>query len=179
MKTLLTLILTIIIFQAASAQINSFGIIAGGGATIVDVEKVVEPNSLDDWDTWSMVFKGFAEYKISEGRALGIEAGFNRLYYWEYQAPGYSWYNWRTEWTTNAVFYYIMHISPKFFVQSGIGVHIFHNGIVPGLMAGAGTNFPAGDKFIIPLFLRIEPVFGTATPVALNIGTGLRLSLTK
>lgn len=179
MKTIHAVILAFFIIQATSAQLSSVGAIAGGGVTIVDVEKVLDPYTLSDWNTWSMVFKGYAEYQIGEGKALGLEAGTNRLYYWEYQAPGYSWYNWRTEWTTNAVFYFRKELGSKFFIQSGLGVHIFHNGTVAGLMAGGGTMFQVGEKISIPLFVRIEPIFGSATPVAINIGTGARLNLKK
>ena len=175
MKRFITVIISLLIIQAASAQIRSAGIFAGGGGTIVDVEKVLEEYDLSDWDTWSLVFKGFGEYRIGEDKAIGIELGTNRLYYWEYQAPGYSWYNWRSEWTTNAVVYFIYDLSERFFLQAGAGVHIFNDGTVPGIMAGGGTSFPAGERFSIPLFFRIEPVFGSGTPVAVNLGTGLRL----
>lgn len=179
MKTTIAILFALFIVRATSAQLSSVGLIAGGGVTVVDVEKVLEPYSLSDWNTWSLVFKGFAEYQIGEGKALGLEIGSNRLYYWEYQAPGYSWYNWRTEWTTNAVFYFMKELGSKFFIQSGLGVHFFHNGTVAGLMAGGGTRFPVGEKLSIPLFFRIEPIFGTGTPVAINIGTGARLRLKK
>ena len=179
MKRIITLIISILIIQVASAQIRSVGILAGGGGTLVDVEKVLEPYELSEWDTWSLVFKAFAEYSLGENSAIGLELGSNRLYYWEYKAPGYSYYNWRTEWTKNAVLYYITSIGEKLYIQSGIGVHVFNDGTVAGLMAGFGTLFPAGEKFTIPLFLRVEPVFGSGTPVAVNIGTGLKINLKK
>lgn len=168
-----------LITRISSAQISSFGVIAGGGGTIVNVDKVVEPYSLSDWNTWGMVIKGFAEYKIGEGNALGLEVGTNRLYYWEYQAPGYSWYNWRNEWTTNAVFYFSKTFENKFYLQSGAGIHIFHNGTVVGILAGAGRSFELTETISIPIFLRVEPIFGTATPVAINIGTGIKYKLAK
>ena len=177
MKRFITVIISFLIINAASAQIRSAGILAGGGGTVVDVEKVLEPYSLSEWNTWSMVFKAFAEYSIGEKKALGLELGSNRLYYWEYQAPGYSYYNWRTEWTTNAVLYYIADIGERMFIQSGIGIHVFNDGTVAGLMAGFGALFPAGEKFTVPLFVRIEPVFGSGTPVAINVGTGIRMKL--
>ena len=179
MKTIAVVIISFLIIQSTSAQIRSAGLIAGGGGTIVDVEEVLYEYSLSEWNTWSLVFKGFAEYQIGNNTAIGLELGANRLYYWEYKAPGYSWYNWGTEWTTNAVFYLAYDLGEKFYVQAGAGIHIFSDGVVPGLMTGVGTLFPVGEKISIPLFLRVEPIFGCETPVAVNLGTGVRLKLKK
>jgi hypothetical protein len=179
MKNLALIIIIIFFAHVSSAQIKSVGLIAGGGETIVDVDKVVDPYDLSDWNTWSMVFKGFAEYQIGETSSLGLEAGANRLYYWEYKAPGYSYFNWRTEWTTNAVIYVSQSLGERFFIQAGAGFHIFQSGTVAGLMASVGASFPVSEKISVPVFLRIEPVFGVATPVAVNIGTGIRYNLIK
>jgi hypothetical protein len=179
MKNTAIIIVVLLITQVTTAQISSFGIIAGGGGTVVNVDKVVYPDILSDWNTWGMVVKGFAEYKIGQGNALGLEIGTNRLYYWEYQAAGYSWYNWRNEWTTNAVFYFSKTLGNQFYLQSGAGIHIFHNGTVIGILAGAGRSFLVTDNISVPIFLRVEPIFGTATPIAVNIGTGLRYNLVK
>jgi hypothetical protein len=177
MKSIVTLFLLFVLVSGSSAQIKTLGIICGGGYTIIDVQKVNSPITLNDWNNSSLVFKGYAEYQIKEGIMLGIEAGRNRLYYWNYKAPGYSFYNWRTEWTTNAVFYIAKQLKDKFFIQAGAGIHSFYRGTVFGLLAGAGTYFHLSDKFSIPLCLRIEPIFGSGTPVAVNLETGLRLSL--
>jgi hypothetical protein len=180
MKKLVTIILLLFFTRIIAAQFSSFGFIAGGGITIIDVAKVVEPNILSDWNTLSMTFKGFGEYKIGEGKAFGIEAGANRLYYWEYPAPGYSWYNWKTEWTYNAVFYFSKSLGDRFYLQSGAGLHIFNTGgTVLGIMVGGGASFYLSENIILPVFMRIEPIFGTATPVAINFGTGLRYNLIK
>jgi hypothetical protein len=176
MNRLIISIFFLLIASNISGQFRSAGLIAGGGVTVVDVEKVVDPYELSDWNTYSFFIKGSAEIHAGSSGSLGIEAGTNRLYYWEYPAPGFSWFNWRTEWTTNAVIYYVRNIGSRFFLQSGVGVHIFHNGTVPGLLAAAGTSFSVGEKLSIPLSLRIEPIFGTATPIAVNIGTGLKFN---
>jgi hypothetical protein len=179
MKYILSVVIMFAFTSICSSQLNSFGLIIGGGYTVINVQKVVDPNPLSDWNNYGLVFKGYAEYQISEDKMLGLEIGRNRLYYWEYPAPGYSWYNWRTEWTTNAVVYLSKHFGEKFFIQIGPGIHIFYNGTVLGLLGSVGTSFPISNNFSIPLTFRIEPVFGSGTPVAINIATGIRFKLVK
>jgi hypothetical protein len=177
MKSIVSAGLLFVLTSVCYAQIKSVGLIAGGGYTVIDVQKVNNPIPLTDWNNYSLVFKGFVEYQIKEGILLGLEAGRNRLYFWEYKAPGYSYYNWRTEWTSNAVFYLSKQIGEEFFIQAGAGIHSFYNGTVFGLLAGVGTSFHLSEKFAIPLALRIEPIFGAGTPVAINIGTGVKYNL--
>jgi hypothetical protein len=179
MKYIVITIILSAIISNCEAQFQTVGVIAGGGFSAVDVAQVVNPYVLSDWDTYSLVFKGLAEYKISEGKALGLEIGTNRLYYWRYTAPGYSWDDWRTEWTTNAVFYFSKYFGDKFCIQSGAGLHHFYSGTVVGIMAACSYSFFLSENLRIPLFFRIEPIFGNSTPIAFNIGTGLRYNLIK
>ena len=61
-------------------------------------------------------------------------------------------------------------------MQGGAAVHIFNDGsgTVVGLLAATGADLTISDKLKIPLALRIEPVFGNATPFAVSIVTGLK-----
>ena len=177
MKIFLSIIFSITLLSFSSAQFKSFGLVTGGGVTVVDVAKVINPNVLTDWNNYSLVFKGFAEYQLKNGTLIGLEAGRNRLYYWQYQAPGNSWYNWRTEWTTNAVLYFLQPIGERFFIKGGAGIHIFYKGTTFGLLAEAGTSFWLSESIRIPLALRVEPVFGTETPIAFNVATGIKFNL--
>jgi hypothetical protein len=179
MKYIITAIFFSAFIGTTSAQFRSVGFTAGAGYTVINVQKVNDPILLSDWDNFSLVFKGYAEYQLSKGNLIGLEVGRNRLYYWEYPAPGYTWYNWRTEWTTNAVFYISKYFGERFFVQAGPGIHIFYNGTVFGLMGSAGTSFPIGKSLSIPVTFRIEPVFGSGTPIAVNLATGIRFNLMK
>jgi len=174
MKTFLTAFFFITVISFSSAQFRSAGVLLGGGFTAVNVEKVLEPYSLSDWNTYSLVFKAFGEYQINENIILGAELGRNRLYYWEYPVPGVSYYNWRTEWTTNLVIYFMKYFNEKFFVQAGAGIHGFHDGTVVGLLIGGGYSIHVAEHFSVPVGLRIEPIFGTATPIAINVASGLR-----
>ncbi len=179
MKHILTTIILLTFISVCSAQFKSFGVIMGGGYTAIDVQKVVDPIPLSDWNKYGLVFKGFAEYQLKKGNILGLEIGRNRLYYWEYKAPGYSWYNWRTEWTTNAVAYMSTSFGERFYLQAGAGIHFFYTGTVFGLLAAAGTTFEITNNFSIPITFRIEPVFGSGTPIAINLATGVKFSLIK
>lgn len=176
MKNIFIILLFFASVSFTSAQFKSVGVLIGGGVTAVNVEKVLEPYALSDWNTYSLVFKAFGEYQLNENIILGAELGSNRLYFWEYPVPGYSYYNWRTEWTTNLVIYFMKYFQEKFFAQAGAGIHIFHNGTVVGLLLGGGYVIHVAEHFFIPVGLRIEPIFGTATPIAINLNSGLRYS---
>lgn len=176
-KTILLFFFFFVLLYAGSAQFKSVGLVIGAGYTVVDVEQVLESYTLEDWDNFSILYKVFAEYQVNEKFLLGGEFGRNRLYYWEYKVPGYSWYNWRTEWTTNLVIYASYYLGGNFFVQFGPGVHFFDDGTVFGFLASVGTNISVTEKLQIPLIFRIEPVFGTETPIALNFATGIKYML--
>lgn len=177
MKSFFLFLFLLALFSVVSAQFKSVGVLIGVGYTAVDVEQVLDPYGLEDWDNFSMLYKAFAEYQVSEKLLLGGEFGRNRLYYWNYRVPGYSWNNWRTEWTTNLVIYASYFLSEKVFVQTGPGIHFFHDGTVFGLLASVGTNISITEKLQIPLTLRIEPVFGTENPIALNLASGIKYVL--
>jgi len=174
MKTIVSTFLFVVILSTASAQFKSAGVLIGGGYTAINVEKALEPTVLSDWNNFSLVFKALGEYQINENIILGAELGGNRLYYWEYPVPGVSYYRWRTEWTTNLVVYFMKYFNGNLFVQAGAGIHGFHNGTVVGLLIGGGYSIMVADRFSIPLGLRIEPIFGTGTPIAINLGSGVR-----
>jgi len=176
-KSILLSFFFFILLYAGSAQFKSVGLVVGAGYTVVDVEQVLESYTLEDWDNFSMLYKAFGEYQVNEKFLLGGEFGRNRLYYWEYQAPGYSYYNWRTEWTTNLVIYASYYFGENLFVQFGPGIHFFDDGTVIGFLASVGTNISVAEKLQIPLVLRIEPVLGTETPIAINFASGLKYIL--
>ncbi len=173
MKSIFAALIFFICISLSNAQFKSVGLVAGAGITAIDVQNTLE-YALSNWNNYSFVIKGYVEYELKGGSLIGGELGTNRLYYWEYPVPGYSWYNWRTEWTTNLVIYFSKYFNDKFFIKTGAGLHIFHDGTVPGLLIGAGYALSISDNFVIPLGLRIEPIFGTATPIAINLASGIK-----
>jgi hypothetical protein len=167
-------------FLPCNAQFRSFGIKTGAGATIVDVAKAIEYDDLEEWDTWAVIIKAEGEYMLSEGLALGAEAGVDRLYYWEYRwSDGtYSGTRWGTEWTSNLGVHVIKYLGENFFLKGGAGLHFFFSGgTVAGLLASAGYTVPLTDHLQLPVELRIEPVFGNATPILVVLGVGIRYKL--
>ena len=178
MRTIQIALILLCSFTIGQAQFRSFGIIAGAGITIVDVEKAIDYSPLEEWDNISVVIKATAEYQLKEGLMLGGEFGANRLYYWEYKwSDGfYSGTRYRSEWTTNLGVHITKYLGEVWFVQGGAAIHIFNDGsgTVPGLLAATGADFAVGEKIRIPLAVRVEPVFGNATPIAISIVTGLK-----
>ena len=178
MRTFQLILVLLCAHSLSQAQFRSVGFIVGAGHTVVDVEKAIDYSPLEEWDKISVVIKVTAEYQLKEGLMLGGEFGANRLYYWEYKwSDGfYSGTRYRSEWTTNLGVHITKYFGEVWFMQGGAAVHIFNDGsgTVVGLLAATGADLTISDKLKIPLALRIEPVFGNATPIALSIVTGLK-----
>ncbi len=178
MRTPLLTFLLLCACAVTAAQFKSVGIIVGAGPTIVDVEKAINYGPLEEWDKISAVIKATAEFQLKEGLMLGGEIGTNRLYYWEYKWTDgfYSGSRYRSEWTTNLGVNIIKYFGEAWYIQGGAAIHIFNDGSgsVPGLLAAIGADLNLSEKFRIPLAIRIEPVFGNATPVAISAVTGLK-----
>ena len=181
MKYLCAIIAGLLCFSLVSAQFRSVGLIAGAGYTVVDVEKAVQYSPLDEWDNIGIIIKAVAEYELRPGLLLVGEVGENRLYYWEYRwSDGYySGTRYRSEWTTNIGVSFKKLLQESFYVQAGPGVHIFNDGsgTVLGLVLGAGYEMEIGTSFVLPLGIRVEPVFGNAVPISILVHTGIRYTL--
>ncbi|MCK4820998.1 hypothetical protein KA005_34855 [bacterium] len=178
MRTTLITLIMLFTFTLGQAQFRSVGFIVGAGHTIVDVEKAVDYSPLEEWDNISVVIKATAEYQLKEGLMLGGEFGANRLYYWEYKwSDGfYSGTRYRSEWTTNFGVHITKYFGKVWFAQGGAAIHIFNDGsgTVAGLLAAIGADLSVSEKISIPVAVRMEPVFGNATPIAISVVTGLK-----
>jgi len=181
MKRIIFILAGLIAFTLAGAQFRSVGVIAGAGYTLVDIENAIDWSPLEEWDNIGVVFKAVGEYELKPGLLLVGEFGENRLYYWEYRWTDgyYSGTRYRSEWTTNIGFSFKKYIGDSFYLQAGPGVHIFNDGsgTVLGVLAGAGYEVDVGDRFKVPLGIRIEPVFGSAIPVSFLFHSGIRYIL--
>jgi hypothetical protein len=181
MKRYAFLILAPALFTVSCyGQIKYAGIKTGAGITIVDVARAIEWDDMEDWNTVAYIVKAEGEYQLAEGLNLGAELGINRLYYWEYRwSDGtYSGYRRGTESTTCLGIHLVKYLGENFYLKGGIGLHLFWSGgAVAGLLASAGYAVSLTDKLQLPLALRIEPVFGNATPVQVMLGVGLRYRL--
>ena len=50
-------------------------------------------------------------------------------------------------------------------------------GVVVGLILAAGYELPLGERFTLPLGIRVEPVFGSGIPIPVLAHTGIRYNL--
>jgi hypothetical protein len=181
MKKIAIIVAGLLCFSLVNAQFRSVGVVVGAGYTAVNVEKAVDYSPLEEWDNIGIIFKAVAEYELRPGLMLVGEFGENRLYYWEYRwSDGYySGIRYRSEWTTNIGVSFKKMFNEVFYVQAGPGVHIFNDGsgTVLGLLLGAGYEISVGDRLVVPLGLRVEPVFGNAVPISILLNTGIRYIL--
>jgi len=181
MKKISLVIAGLFCLWMAEAQFRSVGLVVGAGYTAVDVEKAVDYSPLEEWDNIGIIIKAVAEYELKPGLLLVGEFGENRLYYWEYRWSDGSYYGtrYRSEWTTNIGVSFKKLFNESFYVQAGPAVHIFNDGsgTVLGLLLGAGYEVEVGDRLVVPLGLRVEPVFGNAVPISILLHTGIRYIL--
>jgi hypothetical protein len=179
-----TIILAIaLLTRTVGSQQVSLNLQNSIGYTIVDVEKAWE-TELDDWGQFSyqLVVQGL--YNKDNGFAIGAETGFQRLYYWEERYyvyvpdPSPRW-RWGTIWTWHLGAVLEKQFENNFYVQSGANIRVFMDGsgVTPGILASGGYQFSLSDSFKIPVGLRIDIVFGSATPIPVTLGIGLKYNL--
>ena len=177
MKKIYLFFIVVIFSVNIFPQKLEIGLNAIAGYTIVDVETAME-RILTDWDQFSYGGNIYALYGLKENLMIGLETGFHRLYYWEeyYGYGGY--YRWEDIST--------IHFGPKaelkagkLFLQTGLNLRIFTNGsgTVPALMFGGGYKIPISDALSIPIGIRTDVIFGSATPIAVNLTMGVRYAL--
>jgi hypothetical protein len=181
MKRIAVILAGICFASLGHAQFRSAGLIVGGGYTLVDIEEAIQYSPLEEWDHIGVIIKAVAEYELKPGLFLAGEIGSNRLYYWEYRwSDGvYSGTRWRSEWTTNFGISFKKMMGPAVYLQAGPAIHVFNDGsgTVLGVLLGAGYELEVGDRFLVPVGFRVEPVFGNATPVSFLVHTGIRYLL--
>lgn len=181
MKKTAIVIIGLLSITLANAQFRSVGLIVGAGYTAVNVEKAVDYSPLEEWDNIGIIIKAVAEYELRPGLLLVGEIGENRLYYWEYRWSdgSYSGTRYRSEWTTNIGMSFKKLVGESLYVQAGPAVHIFNDGsgTVLGLLMGVGYQLELSDRLVVPLGLRVEPVFGNAVPVSFLLHSGIRYLL--
>lgn len=153
------------------------GIQGGAGFTIVDLAKAsgYDEPILTDWGTFHYKFNLQALYKVGIIE-LGLEAGYNDLYWYYLRIP----YGIQTIYRTNCVstisiYGLLQHTMPNaIFLQAGAGIHIFDDGSTLGLMGAVGYDFRLSERLSIHLFLRIDLILDDGTPIPLSLGAGVR-----
>lgn len=163
---------------------------ANFGYTIVDVPEAMEipevnpitGDGLSDWENVNMHFVGQLIFNSSGKTSYGIEAGANRLYWWEEKDsdPNRSpyWY-WGSIWTYQVGGIVKFNFAKKAYFLTGASVHIFSNdsGATVGIPAAVGYNIPLSKKVELPIEFRVDVIFGKGTPIAVNGGLGLKFEI--
>ncbi|MFC1607973.1 hypothetical protein ACFL47_08385 [Candidatus Latescibacterota bacterium] len=157
------------------------------GYTIVNVSEAmgipdyseITDEGLVEWD--QLNYKGLIQlfFKQSQDVSYGTELGINRLYYWEEKhIPPMSSPRWRwgTIWTGHLGGIIRKSFATHYYVLTGASLHIFFNGsgATVGIPFAIGHDLPISKNFTIPLEFRIDVVFGSAVPIGLGGGAGLK-----
>lgn len=174
------------------AQKGDISIVAQGqfGYTIVDVPEAMglpeytaaNGHGLDDWDNVNMNFFGQFLFNSSKNFAWGIEAGANRLYYWEEkenQSSGTPYWYYGTIWTYHVGPVFRWELSNQLYFYTGADLHIFSNdsGATGGVKGAVGYEIPLSKSVSIPLEFRVDAIFGDATPIGVSGGAGFKFNL--
>jgi hypothetical protein len=146
------------------------------GITLVNFEKALDysDNHLQDWSEfyYSFALRGFL--LSDKPIKLGAELAWQRLYYAYYvipyvPAPVHREFNISTV-SIMALGRYTIN---NFFTVGGAGFHFFNDGVAPSICLEAGYLFNAGPTLKLPISFRINPVFGSGTPVPISVGAGV------
>ncbi len=160
-------------FDCYCQKVN-IGVNGAAGHTVVNVEEAMEA-SLIDWNRFCYGGNFQVFYPFNFNKALGLEAGFNRLYYWkEY----YSYGGYYREGKVSTIFLGpVFEISSKqLLFQSGLNLRSFTNGsgTALSLMFGGGYEIKLSESAFMPIGLRADIIFDSATPVTINFTTGIK-----
>lgn len=178
-KYLLSLILCIVCFFYTFSRDYNFTINAYLGGTIVDVAEAIG-YEMEEWDNFSFGISATGTKNIDDDFSIGGEVGFHRLYYYEYiyDYPSQVGYDNYSIWGTISTVYLgpvAELLNDKRYLQGGLNLHIFTDGsgISPGILLGGGFRFELDNDMVIPIGGRIEIIFGSATPVSINLVSGI------
>ncbi len=81
----------------------------------------------------------------------------------------------RSEWTTNIGLSFKKIIGKNLYLQAG-PAYIFlmmAAELYLGLTLGGGYEVEVGDRLVVPLGFRVEPVFGNAVPISCSCHSGI------
>lgn len=162
------------------------------GYTIVNVSEAmgipeyseITDEGLVEWNQFN--YKGLIQilFKKSENVSFGPELGFNRLYYWEEKhIPPMSSPRWRwgTIWTWHLGGILRKSFASHYYVLTGASLHVFFNGTgaTIGIPFAIGHELPISKVFTIPVEFRIDVIFGSAVPIGLGGGVGLKYKFNR
>jgi len=146
------------------------------GFTLVNFEKALgySDDYMEDWSEvhLSAALRGFLSSE--KPVQFGAELGWQRLYYAYYIVP-YGPSPVYREFTVSTVSLSVIgrYTYNNFFFVGGTGIHFFNEGIAPSLCLEAGYKINLLKNLKIPISFRINPIFGSGTPIPFSVGAGL------
>jgi hypothetical protein len=161
-------------------KIEEISISAYPGFTLVNFEQALgySDNDMEDWSQFhiSASLRGF----LSSAKPVrfGTELAWQQLYYAYYivpygPSPVYREFNV----TTFSVTVLGRYSVNNFFLTGGAGIHFFNSGVSPAICLEVGYMLGNSDKLRFPVSFRINPIFGSGTPVPISIGAGVSFKL--
>lgn len=162
-----------------------FRINAGAGITIIDLPTALEWDEgyFEDWDKLNVRVNIQCEFLDFSLFRLGVEVGYNRLYYYYVRIPWVPSPLIRegTVSPINISAFGSLMLNDKAFVQVGIGPYIYDNGTVMGIKGTLGYRIPFGENMAVPISLVGDVNLGNGTPISfgLTVGFEFKLSLSK
>lgn len=183
-RTMLLILCAVFYLPYGLGQIGKYNLslTTGIGATVIDVEKAIDSDQLEDWNTFSYGFLINGEKKMPGGLFLSAELGWQQLYYWEeyyFNTSGYRYHRWGDVSTL-----ILGGLARKRFTEniSGIGglnIRIFtdESGTTLAIPFGLQYRVYSSRKIEVPLGFRTDVVFGNSIPVVFNLTIGLKYYL--
>lgn len=165
----------------ADAEMFDINIFAGGAYTAIDMPEAL--GVLEDyfvtWDQVNWKIIGQVIYKVNPVFGIGVEGGYNRLYYYYYKipvGPFYSYYERLVDpISIGGVFHF--DLSDMVFAQLGVSFYFFQEGITPGFPINLGFDFPVNEYLSFSIVQRIEIILGDGTPITIGGMSGMRIKL--
>ncbi len=145
------------------------------GFTIVNFEKALgySDDYMEDWNEFytCAAIRGFL--KPGKQFDIGVEIAWQQLYYAFYRVP-YGTSPVYREFNISTISLSALGRFNKnnFFAVIGGGLHIFNDGIAPAICLEPGFMLRAGPKLMLPISLKINPIFGDGTPLPVSLGIG-------
>jgi hypothetical protein len=173
-----TFITFFLLFSVAghSQNKNEVSISFYPGFTLLNFEKANGYSSdyLENWSQFNIcvAIRGFL--RSEKPLQFGAEAAWQRLYYAYYVVPYapssvYREFNVSSE----SLMVLCRYSINNFFAVGGVGIYSFKNGIAPAICLEAGYAIKIGENLKFPVSLRVNPIFGSGTPVPISVGAGM------
>ncbi|MDH4196005.1 MAG: SH3 domain-containing protein [Candidatus Aminicenantes bacterium] len=157
-----------------------FSLLGGAGLTAVDVAKdlEIEEEYLEDWDKFHWRIAAQAIYRLKPNLGVGLEVGFQSLYYFYYIYPyteGQDAYRENTVTATTVSGLVDIRLGRYFFAQALAGVAMYEDSTLFSVGGALGGEFPINAYLAVPVMARVDFVPGGPSPAALVVGLKVKI----